>query len=1021
MVSEITSEKEYPAFQKEKGKFIARKHTNVRQIETARKNNDNLKTYSDERRNDITDETRNKEKNTKSTHILGKAPLHKSDDLWKASLLVSGMVCAACAAAIKNKFKNEPWIKSFVVNPITNSATVEFLNEINQQKIVDAIEEAGFGVEILNVDRITTLPTETQSRQRNVRINVEGVVNDNYQSQILNKLRNLDGILEIEHTARDEELILNVTYTPDPPSLTIRDIINTIATVDPCFKTSIYHPPTLEERSRKIQAREQFRILIRALITLAIAIPTMIIGFIYMSLVSKYNQVHIFFMEPVKAGISRAQWALFILATPVYFFCADVFHECTVTEITSLWHSKSSVPILQRFYRFGSMNMLISTGTSIAYISSIAQLISAGIHPPIMTDNNLFYFDSVVFLTLFQLVGRLIEIFSKAKTGNAVLMLANLRPVKAHLVEPESAENQKNIEVDLLEYGDLVEVFSGESPPCDGIIVYGETSFDESSLTGESKAVRKTVGDEVFSGTVNNNSSIIMRITSIAGDSMLEKIISAVQDGQTKEAAIQRIADQLTNVFVPLIFLIAIITWGIWLEIVMSNKLPTELLNLSLGSRVSWSLQFAIAVVVIACPCGLALAAPTALYVGSGIAAENGILAKGGGEALEKTAKLKCVVFDKTGTVTNGGEPQVTNHRYIAYNREEGELYLAMTKEIERHSNHTIAKAVVSFCNGYELEQLRISDIKEIPGKGMKGIVHRRFSACQEVIVGNEALLSDYRVQISESARSLIDSWKSEGKSIALTATKTWVEEDISIPIQGNSLWKLVAFFAITDHIRPEALGVIKVLKERGIGVWMLSGDNKITADRVGSQIGIPTENIIADVLPEQKAERIEILRRTLINPDRPLRRQNCTLIAMVGDGINDYPALTAADVSIAIGSGSDIAITSADIVLVNSDLRSLIILLDLSKYIFFRIKINFGWALVYNLFALPVAAGALYPITRNGTHLRLDPVWASLAMATSSISVICSSLLMRSRVPGLGYRPSQISDRRLNRSIIEV
>lgn len=299
----------------------------------------------------------------------------------------------------------------------------------------------------------------------------------------------------------------------------------------------------------------------------------------------------------------------------------------------------------------------------------------------------------------------------------------------------------------------------------------------------------------------------------------------------------------------------------------------------------------------------------------------------------------------------------------------------------------------------------------------MKGIVHRRFVASQEVIVGNEAFLSDHKVQISKSAQSLIDTWKSEGKSIALTATKTWVDEDVSIPSKIKSLWKLVVIFAITDQIRPEAPGVIAVLKERGIGVWMLSGDNKVTADRVGSQIGIPAENIIADVLPEQKAERIEFLQRTLTNTDRPLGQQNRPLVAMVGDGINDYPALTAADVSIAIGSGSDIAITSADIVLVNSDLRSLIILLDLSKFIFFRIKLNFGWALVYNLIALPVAAGALYPITLNGTHLRLDPVWASLAMATSSISVIISSLLMRSRVPRLGYRPSNI----LNRSIIEV
>lgn len=437
MVSEIISDRDYPAFDQDKGKSIARENGNEREMGSPRKNIDYEKTYLDGRRNELTEKTRNEKTKIDTTHILAKSASHQSEDLWKATLSVSGMVCAVCARMIKEKLKNEPWIKNLVVDPITNSATVEFLNETNHQKIIDAIEEAGFGAEIVNIDRITTLPTETQSQQRIVRINIERIVNDNYPSQILNKLRNLDGILEIDHTARDEELSLTVTYVPDPPSFTIRNIINTIAAVDPSLKTSIYHPPTLEERSRKIQAREQFRIFVRALITLAIAIPTMIIGVIYMSLISKNNRVHIFFMEPVKAGITRAQWALFILATPVYFFCADIFHECAVTEIISLWHPKSDVPIIQRFYRFGSMNMLISIGTSIAYISSMAQLISAGVNPPVMTDNNLFYFDSVVFLTLFLLVGRLIEIFSKAKTGNAVFMLANLRPVEAHLVEPE--------------------------------------------------------------------------------------------------------------------------------------------------------------------------------------------------------------------------------------------------------------------------------------------------------------------------------------------------------------------------------------------------------------------------------------------------------------------------------------------------------------------------------------------------------------------------------------------------------
>ncbi|KHJ33343.1 putative copper resistance-associated p-type atpase [Erysiphe necator] len=995
----------------------------TRQDESSSKNREYRDDYLSGRRINAHFKTRNEKSGTNRAHEFEDSFSHLSEDLWRASLAVSGMTCTACTAAIEQKLGNKPWIKKHIINPITNSVIVEFFDEAKKDQIINAIEEIGYKAVIVAVDHVTTLATENQSQQRIVQINVEGIVSDQFPGLILNSLSSFNGISEIKPTIRGNQLSLIITYTPHHSSLTIREILTSIATVHPAIRTSIHHPPTLEERSQKIQAREQFRILIRAIITLAIAIPTMIIGIIYMNFVSKYNQARIFLMEPVRAGISRVQWGLFILSTPVYFFCADVFHKRAYKEILSMWHPISSLSILQRFYSFGSMNTLMSIGTSIAYFSSIAQLISAGVHPQVINDNDLFYFDSVVFLTLFLLVGRFLEIYSKAKAGNAVSLLANLRPTKAHLMGSlsELDNNPNDIPVDHLEIGDLVKVLCGESPPFDGFIVNGETSFNESSLTGESRVIKKKVGDKVFSGTINKFSPITVRITSTLGTTMLDEIIKIVREGQTKRAPIERIADRLTKFFVPMICLIAIITWFFWLGIVMSKKLPAELLDSSIESRISWSLQFAIAVVVIACPCGLALAAPTALYVGSSIAAKNGILAKGGGEALEKAAKLEHIVFDKTGTLTIGGDPEVTNYRILSDGESERRLILSITNAIEIHSNHIIAKAILAFCARHNFERMGTSCIVEISGKGMKGKVLMRSMGYQEVIVGNEALLYDYGVEIDASSQSLIGKWKLEGQSIALTATRTFYKESMLEQEYKKNNWKLVALFGISDPIRPEAFDVIKALRERGIGVWMLSGDNQITTNVVGSHIGIRVENIIAGVLPGQKAEKIKFLQQSLKSSDISLGRQNRSFIAMVGDGINDSPALTAADVGIAIGSGSNIAISSAEIVLVTSDLHSLVTLIELSKFIFLRIKLNFGWALIYNLVALPVAAGALFPLTKKGTHLRLDPVWASLAMATSSISVICSSLLMRSRLPGLGYRSSQISSSESNESMITV
>jgi Cu+-exporting ATPase len=947
--------------------------------------------------------------------------------LLRASMAIGGMTCASCAGSIKEELEKKEWVKEVVVNLISNSATVDFFGEDHKDNLVQSIEDIGFEAAIDSIVELQELKdTKTQSLRRTVEIKLDGMYCEHCPSRISTALGSFGDRISVEKAATLGHPLIKITYTPTAPDFTIRNIIAAISTADPAIQPSIYHPPTLEERSRQIHAHEQIRILIRVILTLVMAIPTLIIGIIFMSLVSTTNETRMILMRPLHAGVSTAQWALFIMATPVYFLCADVFHLRALKELRALWRPGSTVPLLQRFYRFGSMNMLMSLGTSIAYISSVAQLIASGVNPTSEADESSFYFDSVVFLTLFLLIGRLIEAYSKSKTGNAVTMLGKLRPKEALLLELKECANSqssikgslyedqnddglmieswKSINVDLLEFGDTVRVLKGSSPPFDGTIVQGETKFDESSLTGESKLITKSIGAEIFSGTVNKDSPVSMKITGIAGSSMLDNIVKAVREGQTKRAPVERIADTLTSYFVPSITYLAIVVWVIWLSLGTLGYLPDDYLAAETGGWVTWSLQFAIALFVVACPCGLALAAPTALFVGGGLAAKHGILVKGGGEAFEKASKVDCIVFDKTGTLTVGGEPVVTDFEAFPVTKKHSEKdILGLVNALEGNSSHTIAKALVSFCTSKDSNILSIDNVEEIAGQGLKGIHYANPNTTLQIIIGNEKLLSNHEVFPSISVQNNLNMWKSEGKSVALAAIRTTCTDSK----EAVSSWQLAAIFAISDPIRPESRGIIQALQQRGTHVWMLSGDNQITANAIGIQLGIQPSNIIAGVLPSQKADQIKYLQKSLkarsfSGKEHAHKR---ALVAMVGDGINDAPALTTADVGIAIGSGSDIAISSAEFVLVSSNLNALITLLDLSKFVFRRIKLNFCWALVYNMVALPVAAGVLYPVVSNGKHIKLDPVWASLAMAASSISVVLSSLALRSSIPLLGFK----------------
>ncbi|KAG9317307.1 E1-E2 ATPase-domain-containing protein [Chiua virens] len=793
--------------------------------------------------------------------------------------------------------------------------------------------------------------------------------------------------------------VIEISYEPSPPDFTVRTVVSRIASVNSTFSASIYHRPTLEQRTRTMQRRERTTLLNRLLFTLLVAVPTFIIGVVYMSLVPSGNPSKQYLMQPMWNGnASRIQWSMFFLATPVMFYSAALFHRRSIKEIVAMWRRGSPTPVIMRFTKFGSMNLLVSTGVSVAYFASVALLALAVSQPPASNGvaDATTYFDSVVFLTLFLLCGRYLEAYSKARTADAITALSSLRPAEALLVtplvlsdvvpDPSNADVEKGdlifekanldvspglktekVSVDLLEVGDIVRVLNGATPPSDGTIVDGaETSFDESSLTGEARPIKKKVGDQVFLGTINKARAVDIRVDAIGGVTMLDNIVRIVREGQVRRAPIERIAGAVTSVFVPIVTLLAIITWVIWLALGLGGGIPRDYLDIQTGGWTVWSLEFAIAVFVVACPCGVGLAAPTALLVGSGLAAKYGILARGGGEAFQDMANVDVVVFDKTGTLTEGGQPQVSDFEVMNPGPTwTNQIILGIAAELESASSHPLGTAIKQYAGKFGANQLNAIGFDEVAGRGVKA----RFDSLGcTAIIGNEAWMVDHGVVLDSQTKSTLAKWSNEAKSIVLLAINNGDTNTFFIsgslfrhrPYTARGSWRHSTF------TRKGNRNLDDIWRQRADGQGCLENG----------------------VLPHQKAEKIEWLqangvKRPSSSWEKLFGKKTRCIVAM---------ALAASDIGIAIGSGSDVAISSASFILVSSNLKTLLILCDLARKVFNRVKQNFAWALVYNVIAVPIAAGVIYP----AGHARLAPVWASLAMALSSVSVVCSSLLLK-------------------------
>ena len=922
----------------------------------------------------------------------------------RAKISISGMTCGSCVGPVARSIKEVEGVVDVSVDLMSNSATVVLADKSIIEQVLQAIEDVGFESSLAELEEYAPAEEEV-TQSRTVEFEITGMYCAACPQNILSKLReSFDKKVEILSQPSMKQPRIILRYEP-APDLNIRRVKYTIETADPEIVASVYHPPSMEERSQAIQQRESSRILRHLLFSLVAAIPSFVIGIVFMSLVPDTNPTRLWFEKPIWAGSAmRIDWAMFIMTTPVMFYGASIFHTRAYKEIWALWRPKSKVPILRRLYRFGSMNLLISAGTSVAYFSSLAILIMAATAQPrlygspsdMQTRNSTTYFDTVTFLTLFILCGKYLQAYSKSKTGNAIAMLGQLRPTEALLIdvrqdgwEEEHKPSQRSIPIDLLEIGDVVSIPHGASPPTDGIVDQaGSFLFDESSLTGESRPVKKHRGDVILTGSVNVSDPVRVQVKELGGKSLLDNIIAVVRGGQAKRAPVERFADILTSYFTPVITLIAVSTWVIWLALGETGVLPKNWLDVNQGGWAFWSVEFAIAVFVVACPCGLGLAAPTALFVGGGLAAKAGILVQGGGEAFQEASQLDAIVFDKTGTLTEG-QMRVTDVLMLGAHQDTKSFQLAMhlAKGLEESSTHPIAKAIAKFCDDNKSAGIDVTvlDIKEESGQGMRGTFELRDAAFEkgtryEAMIGNERQLSDQLTLDSYTASSL-SRYHSAGCSTAILSVRVLNQDSA----EKSQVFSPLAVLAISDPIRPEAVSVLRALRSQNIAVHMCTGDNATTARAIASQLDIPVSNIRAGALPQDKASYIQELQQ-------PSSTEKRRIIAFVGDGTNDTPALTAADVSIALSSGSDIALTSSSFILLNSNLTTILHLVKLARRVFMRVKLNFAWAAIYNVSLIPVAAGIFFPIAQ----WRLSPVWAAAAMAGSSVSVVLSSLALK-------------------------
>lgn len=809
--------------------------------------------------------------------------------LKKESFKIAGMSCAACAARIEKSFKKLEGVNQANVNFAVEKATVEYDDKLVAPQEFEALAEK-LGYEVIR---------DKAAEENKVELMLKGMTCAACAARIEKKLGKQNGIIKAAVNLATEKASVEF----DPAKIKVSDMIKAVQSLGyDAEKTE----DTARDREKELREKEIRTLRITLFMSILLSSPLLLA----MVLVIVHLEAH---------WLNILHYAYFQLAiaTPIQFIIGFRFYKNAFYAL----RAKSA-----------NMDVLIAMGTSAAYFYSLYNVFFQTVQEGMMKD---LYFEAAAVIITLILLGKYLEAVAKGKTSEAIKKLMGLQAKTARIIRDGV---EQDIQIEEVEIGDIVIVRPGEKVPVDGKITEGNSSVDESMLTGESLPVGKKTGDFVIGATINKHGTFKFEATKVGKDTALSQIIKMVEDAQGSKAPIQKIADQVSGVFVPVVVGIAVLTFAIWYF--SSGDLTRAIIS-------------AVAVLVIACPCALGLATPTAIMVGTGKGAENGILIKGG-EHLETAYKLNVIVMDKTGTITKG-QPEVTD--IIALGQFDKNELLKMAAIIEKRSEHPLGAAI--FEEGKKMFGSIPSPDKfeAIPGRGVMAEVDGSIFH-----IGTRKLMNEKGIDLG-NVESTIARLEDEGKTAMLMSKNNVMQ----------------AVIAVADTLKENSKEAIEDLQRMGIEVYMITGDNRRTAHAIARQVGIT--NVLAEVLPENKAEEVKKL------------KAEGKVVAMVGDGINDAPALATADIGMAIGTGTDVAIEAADITLMRGDLRTIPAAIRLSRKTMNKIKQNMFWAFFYNVIGIPFAAlGFLNPIIAGG------------AMAFSSVSVVTNSLSLKRFNPNKNY-----------------
>jgi P-type Cu+ transporter len=786
---------------------------------------------------------------------------------------ITGMTCASCSTRIEKVLNKMDGVEA-TVNLAMENASVTYESErIKPDDIFNKINDLGYGV-----------------RNEKMDLDVFGMTCAACSTRIEKVLNKMDGMVSATVNLATESASVEFNSAV----LSVDKIIAKIQDLGYDAKEKVQREAKAQQKEEEINAKKR-----KLFISILLSLPLLYTMIGHAPWDTGLPMPHLL-MNP---------WFQLLLSTPVQFWIGGQFYVGAYKSLKN---------------KSANMDVLVALGTSAAYFYSLAEAIKTIGNPDYMP--HLYFETSAVLITLI-LVGKLFEALAKGRTTEAISKLLSLQAKEATVIR--DGEEIK-IPIEEVRVSDTIIVKPGEKIPVDGKVVSGQSAVDEAMITGESIPVEKAAGDSLIGATINKNGTLTMTATKVGKDTALAGIIKVVEDAQGSKAPIQRVADQISGIFVPIVVAIAIVTFLVWYFVITPGDFAS-------------ALETAIAVLVIACPCALGLATPTSIMVGTGKGAENGILFKGG-EHLEATHKINAIVLDKTGTITKG-KPSVTDLEIFG----DEEKVLKYLVSAEKASEHPLAEAIVEYGNAKNIEVLPMDEFAAIPGHGIEATI-----SGEKVFVGTRKLMGKEGIEFARYEERL-ERLETEGKTAMMIAINS----------------KVSGIVAVADTVKETAKTAIEELKSMGIEVYMLTGDNTRTAKAIAAQVGV--ENVIAEVLPEEKANHVKELQ---------LKGKK---VAMVGDGINDAPALALADIGIAIGTGTDVAIEAADVTILGGELTLIPKAISLSKKTMQNIRQNLFWALAYNSAGIPIAAMGL-----------LAPWVAGAAMAFSSVSVVTNSLRLK-------------------------